>query len=252
MIHFIGAGPGAADLITVRGAKLLGEADVIIYAGSLVNPALLDYKKEGCTVYDSAGMTLEDVLRVMAETEQAGGTTVRLHTGDPALYGAIREQMDGLDEKEIAYDVTPGVSSFSGAAAALQAEYTLPNVSQSVIITRMAGRTPVPEGEKLSKLASHGATMVLFLSTGLLEQAEQELMEGGYAPETPAAIVFKATWPEERVFRCTVSTLAKTARENKITKTALITVGGFLGSQYERSKLYDPAFTHGYREGTPS
>ncbi|MEG1747410.1 MAG: precorrin-4 C(11)-methyltransferase [Oscillospiraceae bacterium] len=252
MIHFIGAGPGAADLITVRGAKLLGEADVIIYAGSLVNPALLDYKKESCTVYDSAGMTLEDVLRVMAETEQAGGTTVRLHTGDPALYGAIREQMDGLDEKEIAYDVTPGVSSFSGAAAALQAEYTLPNVSQSVIITRMAGRTPVPEGEKLSKLASHGATMVLFLSTGLLEQAEQELMEGGYAPETPAAIVFKATWPEERVFRCTVSTLAKTARENNITKTALITVGGFLGSQYERSKLYDPAFTHGYREGTPS
>ncbi|MEG0824706.1 MAG: precorrin-4 C(11)-methyltransferase [Oscillospiraceae bacterium] len=252
MIHFIGAGPGAADLITVRGAKLLGEADVIIYAGSLVNPALLDYKKERCTVYDSAGMTLEDVLRVMAETEQAGGTTVRLHTGDPALYGAIREQMDGLDEKEIAYDVTPGVSSFSGAAAALQAEYTLPNVSQSVIITRMAGRTPVPEGEKLSKLASHGATMVLFLSTGLLEQAERELMEGGYAPETPAAIVFKATWPEERVFRCTVSTLAKTARENNITKTALITVGGFLGSQYERSKLYDPAFTHGYREGTPS
>ncbi|MEG1072313.1 MAG: precorrin-4 C(11)-methyltransferase [Oscillospiraceae bacterium] len=252
MIHFIGAGPGAADLITVRGAKLLGEADVIIYAGSLVNPALLDYKKESCTVYDSAGMTLEDVLRVMAETEQAGGTTVRLHTGDPALYGAIREQMDGLDEKEIAYDVTPGVSSFSGAAAALQAEYTLPNVSQSVIITRMAGRTPVPEGEKLSKLASHGATMVLFLSTGLLEQAERELMEGGYAPETPAAIVFKATWPEERVFRCTVSTLAKTARENNITKTALITVGGFLGSQYERSKLYDPAFTHGYREGTPS
>lgn len=252
MIHFIGAGPGAADLITVRGAGLLGEADVIIYAGSLVNPALLDYKKEGCTVYDSAGMTLEDVLRVMAETEQAGGTTVRLHTGDPALYGAIREQMDGLDEKKIPYDVTPGVSSFSGAAAALQAEYTLPNVSQSVIITRMAGRTPVPEGEKLSKLASHGATMVLFLSTGLLEQAERELMEGGYAPETPAAIVFKATWPEERVFRCTVSTLAKTARENNITKTALITVGGFLGSQYERSKLYDPAFTHGYREGTPS
>ncbi|MEG0320956.1 MAG: precorrin-4 C(11)-methyltransferase [Oscillospiraceae bacterium] len=252
MIHFIGAGPGAADLITVRGAKLLGEADVIIYAGSLVNPALLDYKKESCTVYDSAGMTLEDVLRVMAETEQAGGTTVRLHTGDPALYGAIREQMDGLDEKEIAYDVTPGVSSFSGAAAALQAEYTLPNVSQSVIITRMAGRTPVPEGEKLSKLASHGATMVLFLSTGLLEQAERELMEGGYAPETPAAIVFKATWPEERVFRCTVSTLSKTARENNITQTALITVGGFLGSQYERSKLYDPAFTHGYREGTPS
>ncbi|HIW94513.1 MAG TPA: precorrin-4 C(11)-methyltransferase [Candidatus Flavonifractor merdipullorum] len=249
MIHFIGAGPGAADLITVRGARLLGEADVIIYAGSLVNPALLDYKKEGCAVYDSAGMTLEEVLSVMEETEGAGKTTVRLHTGDPSLYGAIREQMDALDEKGIAYDVTPGVSSFSGAAAALQAEYTLPEVSQSVIITRMAGRTPVPEGEKLSKMASHGCTMVLFLSTGLLEEVEKELMEGGYSPDTPAAIVYKATWPEEKVYRCTVSTLAQTARDNHVTKTALITVGGFLGKDYERSKLYDPTFTHGCRQG---
>ena len=249
MIHFIGAGPGAADLITVRGARLLGEADVIIYAGSLVNPALLDYKKEGCAVYDSAGMTLEEVLSVMEETERAGKTTVRLHTGDPSLYGAIREQMDALDEKGIAYDVTPGVSSFSGAAAALQAEYTLPEVSQSVIITRMAGRTPVPEGEKLSKMASHGCTMVLFLSTGLLEEVEKELMEGGYSPDTPAAIVYKATWPEEKVYRCTVSTLAQTARDNHVTKTALITVGGFLGKDYERSKLYDPTFTHGCRQG---
>ena len=249
MIHFIGAGPGAADLITVRGARLLGEADVIIYAGSLVNPALLDYKKEGCAVYDSAGMTLEEVLAVMEETEQAGKTTVRLHTGDPSLYGAIREQMDALDEKGIAYDVTPGVSSFSGAAAALQAEYTLPEVSQRVIITRMAGRTPVPEGEKLSKMASHGCTMVLFLSTGLLEEVEKELMEGGYSPDTPAAIVYKATWPEEKVYRCTVSTLAQTARDNHVTKTALITVGGFLGKDYERSKLYDPTFTHGCRQG---
>ena len=250
MIHFIGAGPGAPDLITVRGARLLGEADVIIYAGSLVNPALLDYKKEGCAVYDSASMTLEDVLAVMGETEQKGGVTVRLHTGDPALYGAIREQMDELDKLGVSYDVTPGVSSFSGAAAALQAEYTLSEVSQSVIITRMAGRTPVPQGEKLSKMASHGCTMVLFLSTGLLEEAEQELMEGGYAPDTPAAIVYKATWPEEKVYRCTVSTLARTAKENKVTKTALITIGGFLGNEYERSKLYDPAFTHEFREAT--
>lgn len=250
MIHFIGAGPGAPDLITLRGAKLLGQADVIIYAGSLVNPALLEYKKADCAVWDSAAMTLEDVVAVMAATEEKGGDTVRLHTGDPSLYGAIREQMDLLDTMGLSYDVTPGVSSFSGAAAALQAEYTLPDVSQSVIITRMAGRTPVPEGERLSKLASHGATMVLFLSTGLLEEVERELMEGGYAPETPAAIVYKATWPEERVYRCTVSTLAQTARENKVTKTALITVGGFLGSDYERSKLYDPGFTHGYREAT--
>ena len=250
MVHFIGAGPGAADLITVRGAKLLGEADVIIYAGSLVNPALLDDKKEGCAVYDSASMTMEEVIAVMRETQARGGDTVRLHTGDPSLYGAIREQMDKLDELGIPYDVTPGVSSFSGAAAALEAEYTLPDVSQSVIITRMAGRTPVPEGEKLSKMASHGCTMVLFLSTGLLEEVERELMEGGYAPDTPAAIVYKATWPEEKVYRCTVSTLAQTARENHITKTALITVGGFLGDRYDRSKLYDPAFTHGYREAS--
>ena len=252
MIHFIGAGPGAADLITVRGARLLREADVIIYAGSLVNPALLENKKEDCAVYDSASMTLEDVIDVMKATEASGGTTVRLHTGDPSLYGAIREQMDRLDELEIAYDVTPGVSSFSGAAAALEAEYTLPEVSQSVIITRMAGRTPVPEREKLSKMASHGCTMVLFLSTGLLEDVERELMEGGYEPDTPAAIVYKATWPEQRVYRCTVSTLARTAKENQVTKPALITVGGFLSGQYERSKLYDPGFTHGYRVGNES
>ena len=249
MIHFIGAGPGAADLITVRGARLLGEADVIIYAGSLVNPALLDGRKEGCAVYDSASMTLEEVLEVMRAAERRGETTVRLHTGDPSLYGAIREQMDALDREGISYDVTPGVSSFSGAAAALEAEYTLPDVSQSVIITRMAGRTPVPEGEQLRKLASHGFTMVLFLSTGLLERVEEELQAGGYAPDTPAAIVYKATWPEEKVCRCTVSTLARTARENRITKTALITVGHFLGNSYERSKLYDPAFTHGCRKG---
>ena len=250
MVHFIGAGPGAADLITVRGAKLLGEADVIIYAGSLVNPALLAYKKPGCAVYDSAGMTLEEVVSVMAGAQAEGKHIVRLHTGDPSLYGAIREQMDALDGRGIPYDVTPGVSSFSGAAAALEAEYTLPGVSQSVIITRMAGRTPVPEGEELRKMASHGCTMVLFLSTGLLEKAERELVAGGYAPDTPAAIVYQATWPEQRVYRCSVSTLARTARAHGVTKTALITVGGFLGNPYERSKLYDPGFTHGYRAGT--
>lgn len=250
MIHFIGAGPGGADLITVRGARLLGKADCIIYAGSLVNPELLQYKKDACTVYDSAGMTLEEVLAVMAEQERAGHTTVRLHTGDPCLYGAIREQMDALDKLGIPYDDTPGVSSFCGAAAALNAEYTLPEVSQSVIITRMAGRTGVPEGEQLRKMAAHGCTMVLFLSTGLLEEAQEELLAGGvYTADTPAAIVYKATWPDEKVFRCTVGTLARTARENHITRTALITVGDFLGKSYDRSRLYDPGFTHGYREG---
>ena len=250
MIHFVGAGSGAADLITVRGAKLLGEADQIIYAGSLVNPALLDYAKEGCVIKNSASMTLEEVIAAMKEAEAAGKMTVRLHTGDPSLYGAHREQMDLLDEAGIAYDVTPGVSSFCGAAAALNAEYTLPNVSQSVIITRMDGRTPVPEGEKLRKMASHGCTMVLFLSTGLLEAAQEELAAGGYAPDTPAAIVYKATWPDQAVFRCTVSTLAQTARENGITKTALICIGGFLGDAYDRSRLYDPTFTHGFREAS--
>ncbi|MBR3181890.1 MAG: precorrin-4 C(11)-methyltransferase [Eggerthellaceae bacterium] len=250
MIHFVGAGSGAADLITVRGANMLQDADVIIYAGSLVNPALLDYAKEGCEIHNSAHMTLEEVIDVMKAAEQAGKTTVRLHTGDPSLYGAHREQMDLLDEAGIAYDVVPGVSSFCGAAAALKAEYTLPNVSQSVIITRMEGRTPVPEGEKLCKMASHGCTMVLFLSTSLLDGAVEELLEGGYSPDTPAAIVYKATWPDEQVWRCTVGTLAETARQAGVKNTALICIGGFLGDAYERSRLYDPTFTHMFRTAT--
>ena len=251
MIHFVGAGSGAADLITVRGAKLLEQADVIVYAGSLVNPQLLDYAKEGCAIYDSAKMTLEEVLEVMIPAHQAGKAVVRLHTGDPCLYGAIREQMDELDKAGIDYAVTPGVSSFCGAASALKAEYTLPDVSQTVIITSMAGRTPVPEREALHKLASHGSTMVLFLSTGLIPKLVEELLAGGvYTADTPAAIVYKATWPDEKVFRCTIGTLEQTAKENSITKTALITVGGFLGNEYERSKLYDPTFTTEFREAS--
>ena len=214
MIHFVGAGPGAADLITVRGQKLLEQADVVIYAGSLVNPGLLDCVKRNCKVYNSATMTLEEVLEVMEQAENEGKMTVRLHTGDPCLYGAIREQMDWLDEKKIPYDSCPGVSSFCGAASALNLEYTLPNVSQSVVITRMQGRTSVPEKETVASFASHGATMVLFLSTGLLEQLEQQLVEGGYTPDTPAAIVYKATWPDEEKYVCTVSDLAKTAKEH--------------------------------------
>ncbi len=248
MVDFVGAGSGAADLITVRGQRLLQEADVIIYAGSLVNPALLDDKKEGCQVYNSAYMTLEEVIAVMEEAEAAGKQTVRLHTGDPCLYGAVREQMDELDKRGIAYALCPGVSSFCGAAAALHAEYTLPDVSQSVIITRMAGRTPVPEAENIEKLEAHQSTMVIFLSTGMLESLEGRLMEGGYPADTPAAIVYKATWPDEKVFRCSVSTLAKTAKENHITKTALIVVGRVLDGKYNRSELYNPAFTTEFRE----
>lgn len=249
MIHFVGAGPGAVDLITVRGQKLLEQADVVIYAGSLVNPGLLDCVKRNCKVYNSATMTLEEVLEVMEQAENEGKMTVRLHTGDPCLYGAIREQMDWLDEKKIPYDSCPGVSSFCGAASALNLEYTLPNVSQSVVITRMQGRTSVPEKETVASFASHGATMVLFLSTGLLEQLEQQLVEGGYTPDTPAAIVYKATWPDEEKYVCTVSDLAKTAKEHQITKTALIIVGDVVTHHfYERSKLYDPGFTTEFRE----
>ena len=248
MVHFVGAGPGAPDLITVRGAALLKEADVIIYAGSLVNPALLDMAKEGCGIHNSAEMTLEEVLSVMRAAELEGKTTVRLHTGDPSLYGAVREQMDALDGSGIAYDVVPGVSSFSGAAAALCAEYTLPGVSQSLIISRLAGRTAVPEGEALKDLARHGASMVLFLSSGMLGKVQEELLLGGMTPETPAAIVYKATWPDEKIVRCTVGTLAEAGEKEGIRKTALILVGGFLGAPYERSRLYDPGFETEFRK----
>lgn len=250
MVHFVGAGPGAPDLITLRGKNLLEQADVVIYAGSLVNPALLEYVKEGCAVYNSASMTLPEVLSVMEQAERDGKDTVRLHTGDPSVYGAIREQMDGLDERGIPFDCVPGVSSFCGAAAALHAEYTLPGVSQTVILTRLEGRTPVPERERMSSLAAHGASMAVFLSAGMTEELSKELIEGGYPPETPAAIVYKATWPDERTVRTTVEGLSGAAKEAGIQKTALILVGGFLGSDYERSRLYDPKFSHEFRQGT--
>lgn len=251
MIHFVGAGSGAADLITVRGKQMLEEADIIIYAGSLVNPELLSYAKEDCKIYNSAKMTLEEVLEVMIQAEADKQTTVRLHTGDPCVYGAIREQMDVLDEKKIAYDYCPGVSSFCGAASALNLEYTLPDVSQSVIITRMEGRTPVPPKESIQSFAAHQATMVIFLSTGMLEELSKRLIEGGYEAGTPAAIVYKATWPDEKSFVCTVDTLAQTAAENDITKTALIIVGDVVAhNHYNRSELYNPAFTTEFRQAT--
>ena len=250
MVHFVGAGPGAPDLITLRGAKLLQEADVVIYAGSLVNPALLEGCRPGCEVHDSARMTLDKVLQVMERAEAEGKTTVRLHTGDPALYGALREQIDALRERGVAFDVTPGVSSLFGASAALGAEFTLPGVSQSLIVTRLAGRTGVPENEALDALARHGASMALFLSSGMLEGVQERLLAGGYAPDTPAALVYKATWPEERCVRCTVGTLARAGRDAMIDRTALVLVGRFLDAPYEKSRLYDPSFTTGYREGS--
>ena len=220
-------------------------------AGSLVNPELLTYAPEGCEIYNSAEMTLDEVIAVMEEAERTGKRTVRLHTGDPSLYGAIREQMDRLDALHIPYEICPGVSSFCGAAAALRAEYTLPDVSQTVIITRMAGRTPVPASESIPSLASHGATMVIFLSTGMLPALSRQLIEGGYSPETPAAIVYKASWQDEKICRCTVATLAATAEENGIRKTALICVGRFLGDSYSLSRLYDRTFETEFRRAKP-
>lgn len=250
MVHFVGAGCGAADLITLRGARLLGEAQVVIYAGSLVNPAVLQYTQPDCQLYDSAKMTLEQVLSVIREAEAAGKTTVRLHSGDSSVYGAVREQFDQLDRLGIDYDVCPGVSAFCGAAASLKAEYTLPDVSQSVIITRAAGRTPVPDRESLRSFAAHQATMVLFLSAGLADKVREDLLAGGYPPETPAAVVYKATWPDEMILRCTVDTLPETIGAGNIKKTALIIVGDCMGDKYLRSRLYSPDFSTEFRKGT--
>ena len=254
MIHFVGAGPGAPDLVTLRGARLLAAADVVVWAGSLVNPELLAGCRAGCELHDSSRMTLEQVVGVMAAAHEAGRDVVRLHTGDPCVFGAVREQMDELAARGIPYEVVPGVSSFCGAAAALGAELTLPGVSQTVILTRLEGRTPMPAGEKMPALASHGATMAVFLSAGMLARLAGELLEGGaFGPDTPAALVYKATWPDERVVRCTVGTLAEAGARSGIDRTALVLVGDAVGAArpgataYERSRLYDPTFETGYR-----
>lgn len=229
-------------------ARSCSRADCVIYAGSLVNPALLGLTKPGCALFNSAEMTLEQVIAQMEAQEALHHETVRLHTGDPSLYGAIREQMDALDARGIPYDVAPGVSSLSGAAAALQVEYTIPGVNQTVIVTRMAGRTPVPVGQDIASLAAHGAAMVIFLSAGMLDALQAELLRGAYAEETPAALVYKATWPEERLLRCRLGDLAAVGREAGVRRTALVLVGDFLRQAGERSRLYDPAFSTGYRE----
>lgn len=249
MVHFVGAGPGAADLITVRGKKYLETADVIIYAGSLVNPELLQYAKETCEIYNSATMTLEEVLFVMKEAHQDGKTVVRLHTGEPSIYGAVREQMDALDKLQIPYDSCPGVSACFGAAASMNLEYTLPNVAQSLIITRMEGRTAVPAREQIESFAAHQTSMAIYLSAGMLESLAKRLIAGGYPKETPAAIAYKVTWPEEQIYYCTLETLAKTGAEQGIKNTALVLVGAVIGqNNYERSKLYDPEFETGFRK----
>ena len=253
MVHFVGAGPGAPDLITRRGAALLQTADCIIYAGSLVNPALLGLAKPGCAIYNSAEMTLEQVLDTIRAAEKAGGTTVRLHTGDPCLYGAIREQMDALDALHIPYESCPGVSACFGAAASLNLEYTLPGVSQTLIITRMEGRTGVPQKESIESLAAHQASMAIYLSTGMLRELSRRLMAGGYAENTPAALIYKATWPEEEAYICTVETLAQVAEEHGIIKTALVLVGDVIThGNYQKSRLYAADFSTEFRQAKSS
>ncbi len=257
-IWFVGAGSGASDLITLRGMKLLQKADMIVYAGSLVNPELLENAKADCEIHDSSRLHLDQVMELMIPAALSGKCVVRLHTGDPSIYGAIREQMDRLDAAGVEYEVCPGVSSFCGAAAALKKEYTLPGVSQTLILTRMEGRTPVPEGERIRALATHGASMALFLSASMLKDLQAELLAGGedarraglkgYDESTPCAIVYKATWPDEKKIETTLGELAQAAADAGITKTALILVGGFLGDEYELSKLYDAGFSTEFRK----
>ena len=246
-VHIVGAGPGDTELITRKGYRLVSEADIVIYAGSLVNPEILQACKEGCEIHNSAMMNLDEVLAVMKKGAAEGKSIVRLHTGDPAIYGAIQEQMDALDELGISYDVTPGVSSFLATAAALKQEYTLPNVSQTVIITRMEGRTPMPPKEKLALLASHEATMCIFLSVQMIDKVVEELIGGGYAKETPVAIVVKASWPDQRIIRGTLETIADIVAKEGVLRQAMIVVSKVLDSDYELSKLYDKGFSHMYR-----
>ena len=249
MVYFVGAGTGAVDLITVRGMRLLEKADVIIYAGSLVNPDLLDYAKKDCQIHNSARLTLDEVIDIMKKASEEDKTIVRLHTGEPSIYGAVREQMDELDKLGIEYESCPGVSACFGAAASLNLEYTLPDISQSLIITRMEGRTKVPPRESIENFAAHQASMAIYLSTGMLDELSRRLVAGGYREDTPAALVYKATWPEEEKYICTVKTLAETAREHKITKTALVLVGDVIGHRnYEKSRLYAPDFSTEYRQ----
>lgn len=249
MVYFVGAGTGAIDLITVRGMRLLEKADVIIYAGSLVNPELLQYANKDCEIHDSAKLTLEEVLIVMQKAEAEGKITVRLHTGEPSIYGAVREQMDELDRLGISYESCPGVSACFGAAASLNLEYTLPGISQSLIITRMEGRTKVPEKESIESFAAHQASMAIYLSTGMLKELSERLVAGGYRKETPTALVYKATWPEEEAYICTIETLYDTAKEHGITKTALVLVGEIITHQnYIKSRLYAADFSTEFRQ----
>lgn len=248
MVSFVGAGPGDVDLITIKGRKLLEDADLVIYAGSLVSKEHLSFCKEGCELYNSASMTLEEVIQVIEDANSKGLKIVRLHTGDPTIYGAIREQIDILEEKNIQYEVIPGVSSFTAASASINREFTLPGVSQTVILTRIEGRTPVPEGESLEELSSHRASMAIFLSVQDIDGVVKELLKGYKSLDTPVAVVYKASWKDEEVIFGTLGDIAKKVKDKGINKMAQILVGNFIEGDYQRSKLYDPDFTHEFRE----
>lgn len=252
-ISFVGAGPGAADLITIRGARLLRHADVVIFAGSLVDRKLVQLYATKADIFDSAGMTLTEVITVMMDAIASGRSVVRLHTGDPSIYGAIQEQMDALDRLDIEYQVVPGVTSAFAAAAALKQELTLPEVSQTVVFTRIEGRTPVPESEQISAIARLGATMVIYLSVGMIEKVVEQLLLGAYTGSTSAAVVCRASWDDEQIIRCTVAELAEKVHQAGIDRQALIIVGDVLAARREglkaKSLLYDGEFSHGFREG---
>lgn len=250
MISFVGAGPGDVDLITIKGRGLLEEADIVIYAGSLVSKEHLSFCKEECEFYNSASMTLEEVIDVMESGVDKELKVVRLHTGDPTIYGAIREQIDILDEKKIPYEIIPGVSSFTAACSAIKKEFTLPQVSQTVILTRIEGRTSVPENEDLEKLASYGASMAIFLSVQQIDNVVEKLKKGYGRENVPIAVVYKASWEDEKIVLGTLKDIGEKVREEGITKTAQILVGDFIAGDYERSKLYDPEFTHEYRRAS--
>ncbi|CAK7029672.1 MAG: Cobalt-precorrin-4 C(11)-methyltransferase [Peptostreptococcus russellii] len=249
-IYFVGAGPGDKELITLKGYKLLSKADIVIYAGSLVNPELLDYCRKGCLLYDSATMSLEEIIEVMSEGASQDKLVVRLQTGDISIYGSIREQAEELKKLNIEYESIAGVSSFLGAAASLGIEYTVPEISQSLIITRMEGRTPVPELEKLELFAKHKTSMAIFLSVQGIEKVVEKLLEGGYSESTPVAVVYKATWRDEKTVSGSLSDIVAKVKSEGIKKTALILVGDFLGDEYNYSKLYDKSFSHEYRKAT--
>ena len=250
MISFVGAGPGDVDLITVKGRRLLEKADVVIYAGSLVSREHLTFCKKGCKFYDSASMTLEEVIEVMEREYRQGKSIVRLHTGDPSIYGAIKEQMDLLEERGIEYEVVPGVSSFTASCAAIKGEFTLPGISQTIIITRLEGRTPVPNTESLELLAAHKASMAIFLSVGNMERAVKKLKQGYGRRDVPVAVVYKATWEDQKVIIGTLDDIAQKVKDHGIKNFAMILVGDFINGKYERSRLYDPSFSHGFRRTT--